>query len=356
MTSTSQLLDRIIHTRILNHTLFWAAMVVVLAYHGSLFGGNLRDNFINMLALLPVQMIAAYTLIYYQIPRWLSKRKYVLFILSLLLLAYLLSALARWSVINIAAPLMEVETLEETIVEILTDPMYLIQVFTTSVYIPAVLLFLLKMTKERFIQQNQLITLEKEKRTTELDFLKAQMNPHFLFNTLNNIYSLSKNKSERTPEMIIKLSEILNYTIYECNEATVPVMKEWELIENYVDLETLRYQDELSILLDAQVQNKEAQVAPLILISLVENAFKYSLKRVDGVPVIKIRLTENDSRLSFEVYNSKALNLPESKQKNRGIGVQNVKRQLDLLYPDRYTLEIKDTNEAYKVTLTINLS
>lgn len=355
MTSSSHILDRLINTRILSHIAFWVTVVLVLAYHGSLFGGNLGDNLINMLTLLPVQMIAAYALIYYQIPQWLNNGRYLAFGISLLILAYLLSALARLSVIHIAQPLMVVETLDESIGEILTDPLYLIQVFTTSVYIPAALLFLLKMTKERFAQQNQLITLEKEKRTTELDFLKAQMNPHFLFNTLNNIYSLAKNRAEQTPEMILKLSEILDYTIYECNEATVPVKKEWELIENYVDLETLRYTDELTIMLDEHVDDNEVRVAPLILISLVENAFKYSLKRVDDVPVIKVLLKVADRALNFEVFNSKAMNLPESKEEKQGIGVQNVRRQLDLLYPDRYTIDIEDRPDSYKVSLTIKL-
>lgn len=355
MLTFPHLLDRFLKARTLNHISFWMAVVFVLAYHGSLFGGNLRDNLINMLALLPVQMMAAYALIYYQIPQWLNNSRYLTFILSLAILAYLLSALGRLSVIYIAEPLIGVETLDETIGEILSDPMFLIKVFTTSVYIPAALLYLLKMTKERFAQQNQLITLEKEKRTTELDFLKAQMNPHFLFNTLNNIYSLAKNKAEQTPEMILKLSEILDYTIYECNEPSVPVMKEWELIESYVDLETLRYSDELTILLDEQVQNKEARVAPLILISLVENAFKYSLKQVQGVPVIKVKLVEEAGQLRFEVYNSKVADLPEYQEKKRGIGVQNVKRQLNLLYPDRHTLAINDIPDTYQVSLTIKL-
>lgn len=355
MSAPSNIFDRFIANRVLTHIGFWMSIVLVLAYHGSLFGGNLGDNLINMLVILPVQMIAAYALIYYQIPRWLNKGRYLLFIASLVVDAYLLSAMARWMVINIAQPIMGVDSLEETIVEILTDPVYLIQVFTISVYIPAALLYLLKMTKERFAQQNQLITLEKEKRTTELDFLKAQINPHFLFNTLNNIYSLSKHKAEQTPEMILKLSEILDYTIYECNEPTVPVMKEWELIESYVDLETLRYTDQLTILLDEQVDDKQVRVAPLILISLVENAFKYSLKRVDEVPVIKVLLAVTDGVLSFEVFNSKAMNLPESREHKRGIGVQNVKRQLDLQYPNRHSMDIEDKSESYKVSLTIKL-
>lgn len=355
MATQSHLLDRFLKARLLNHMVFWVVVVFGLAYHGSLFGGNLRDNSINMMALLPVQVVAAYVLVYYQIPQLFNKGKYLLFMVSLLGVAYVLSAMGKLSVLHIAQPLIGVEALDESLGEVLTDPVYLIKVFTTSVYIPAMSLFILKMTKERFMQQNLLITLEKEKQKSELDFLKAQMNPHFLFNTLNNIYSLSTNDSEKTPEMILKLSEILDYTIYECNEATVPVMKEWVLIENYVDLETLRYSDQLTILLEEQVDNKEARVAPLILISLVENAFKYSLKRVDGTPTIKVQLKVEDGLLNFEVFNTKGMNLPESQKKDKGIGVQNMKRQLELQYSHRHTIDIEDTPESYLVRLTIKL-
>lgn len=355
MPTSSTIFDRFLNARLLNHFVFWVAVVVGLAYHGSLFGGNIRDNSINMLALLPMQMIAAYTLIYYQIPNLYQKGRYLLFVISVLGLAYILSALGKISVIHIALPLIGVEPLEETLGEILTDPIYLIKVFTTSVYVPAVSLYLLKMTKERYIQQNQLILLEKEKQKSELDFLKAQMNPHFLFNTLNNIYGLSTSKSEKTPEMILKLSEILDYTIYECNEEGVPVMKEWALIQNYVDLETLRYHNELTILLEEEIDDKDASVAPLILIGLVENAFKYSLKLVEGTPVIKVLLKVADGKLTLEVFNTKPQNVPDAREKSKRIGVQNMQRQLDLQYPNEYTLKIDDQPDSYKVHLTINV-
>lgn len=355
MLRLSNIIDRYIKSRVVSHTSFWMFTVILLAYHGSLFGGNFKDNLLNMLALLPVQMLAAYSLIYYQIPQWLYKGYYLRFGLSLLIIAYLLAVLARLFVIFISEQLLGLDSFDETLWEILSDPVFLIKVFVTSVYIPAILLFLIKMTKERFEQQNQLITLEKERRITELDFLKAQMNPHFLFNTLNNIYSLSKRNSEHTSEMILKLSEILDYTIYECNDPTVPILKEWELIESYIDLETLRYSDELMIVLDKQIDDEEVKVAPLILISLVENAFKYSLKQVKDTPYIKVFLKVEKGMLTFEVINSKAENILNVKEEKRGIGVQNVKRQLSLQYPDRHIITINDQRDSYDVKLIINL-
>lgn len=329
--------------------------MVLLAYHGSLFGGNFGDNLINMVTLLPVQMVAAYLMTYIQVPKLLYKGKIILFIASSLLVAYGLAVLARLFIIHIANPISGIESLDETVGEIISDPIYLVRVFVVSIYIPAVLMFLIKMTGERFKQQRRLAILEKEKRTNELNFLKAQINPHFLFNTLNNIYSLSKNESESTSELILKLSDILDYTIYECRQETVPVIKEWELIENYVELEALRYGNELNVVLYQEINDSKSRVAPLILVSLVENAFKYALKGAGAPPTIKITLAVKGKLLTFEVANS--LPTPESDQSTskKGIGLQNVRRQLELFYEGKFSLEVDTKFKGYSVKLTIQL-
>jgi len=260
--SNNSHIDTFLSYRILNHIIFWVVTILITSYQGSLFGGTFTDNLVNMLILLPVQMIVAYLLVYWQIPQWAFLKKWIPFILSLFVVAYLAAVLARIITIYIAEPLIGI------------------------LYIPAFVLFLIKMTKERFINAQRVTVLQKEKQTAELNFLKAQMNPHFLFNTLNNIYSLAKNKSDQTPEMILKLSEILDYTIYECNDERVPIAKEWELIEHYVDLEALRYNKELDLTLNKYVDNDDSQIAPLILITIVENAFKFGLANAKQVPKI----------------------------------------------------------------------
>jgi len=350
----SKLIEWFNRSNVVSHIAFWIFIELLLAYHGSLFGGNFKDNLVNMLALLPVQMIAAYLLVYVQIPKLLYKKHTIQFILSFLIIAYLMAILARISIIYLAEPIIGTDSLNESIIEILSSPVFLIRVFVTSVYIPAIILFLIKMTKERFTQQNQLVVMEREKKTAELDFLKAQMNPHFLFNTLNNLYSLSKKKSEHTSEMILKLSDILDYTLYECRQDKVPVMKEWELIENYIELETLRYHDPLDIVLDQQIDDPRITIAPLILISLVENAFKFSLKTKIRIPRIDVRLKVENKELVLEVINSRVEDLQDSK-KNKGIGFQNLKRQLALLYPANHTICVKDQPDYYSVSLTIQL-
>lgn len=355
MSKISTYIDSFFRSRIVSHVAFWSLMLLILAYHGSLFGGNFRDNLINMACIMPMQMMAAYLMVYVQIPRWLYKRHWILFVLSSVVFAYFLSAMARLSVVYIAEPLINFESYDESLWEVLSDPMYLIKVYMVSVYLPTFLFFLIKMTKERFVQENRLIKLEKEKGVAELNFLKAQMNPHFLFNTLNNIYSLSQNNSENTSEMILKLSEILDYTIYECQAARVPMSKEWQLIENYVDLQAVRHTEQLMIVIDQDIDNEEEEIAPLILISLVENAFKHSLSQSQDVANIKIMLKVEQKALTFEVFNTISENSRAISPHKKGIGVQNVKRQLALQYPDRHSIQITAQPDSYKVILSIDL-
>jgi len=300
--------------------------------------------------------MVSYLLVYWQIPRWAFHKKWLPFFSSLIVVAYLAAVLARVITIYIAEPLIGIDDIKVPILEIMADPINLLKVYVVILYIPAFILFLIKMTKERFLNAQRFTVLQKEKKTAELNFLKAQMNPHFLFNTLNNLYALAKNGSEQTPEMIMKLSEILDYTIYECNDDSVKISREWELIENYVDLEALRYDKELDITLKKEIEDKDAQIAPLILITIVENAFKFSLANSRKIPQIKIDLRVKDNDLCFEVFNTKAVmkNLSNDKKK-KGIGVSNIKKQLALQYPSNHSIEVIESKEQYKVILKISL-
>ena len=350
-----EIIDQILKSRPVTHASFWIVMVFTLAYHGSLFGGAFKNNLINMLCIMPIQMLAAYFLVYVQLARWLMKGKWLIFVISLLSTMYVSSVLARLIIIYIAEPLIGYNGIDESLIEILSDPIYLIKIYLPSVYLPVLIFFLIKMTKDRFSQQHKLITLEKEKHAAELSFLKAQMNPHFLFNTLNNIYALAQNKSENTPELILKLSEILGYTIYECQEEHVSLVKEWELIENYIDLESLRHNNRLTIIIEKEINNTNAKIAPLILITLVENAFKFALKSHHESPEVKIQLQEVNNRLTFEVLNSKPKLNISLDDKHQGIGTENVRRQLELQYKNKHQFTMEEGIDWYHVNLVLQL-
>jgi hypothetical protein len=204
-----------------------------------------------------------------------------------------------------------------------------------------------------FKSERKAIKLEVEKLDLERDFLKAQLNPHFLFNTLNNLYGLSLRKDEHTPEVITQLSEMMRYTLYESNSKLVPLQKELDYLENYVKLEKMRYKQDANIVCEIHKDNLAGQmIAPLLTFTFVENAFKYGLrKRDDGF--IKMMISVNDNNFYFSVVNDKRR--MEKITRLGGIGIENARKRLQLLYPYRHTLSISDMDQAFSVELTINL-
>jgi len=196
------------------------------------------------------------------------------------------------------------------------------------------------------------LSIQKEKTAAELKALKSQLNPHFLFNTLNNIYSLSLDNSPKTSESIGKLSEILDYILYRCDSKFVPLDNEIKLLENYIDLEKLRYDDRLQVTFQKQVESN-VQIAPLVLLSLVENAFKHGAGEDGGSPIIYISLTAKQNLFTFVITNSLSETLTEKPKS--AIGLENIKKQLDLLYPNTYQLKIEKQANLFTVTLILKL-
>ena len=193
--------------------------------------------------------------------------------------------------------------------------------------------------------------LENEKLVSELAFLKSQINPHFLFNSLNNIYSLAYQKSEKTPEAILKLSEIMRYMLYESNENKVPLLEEIRYLKNYIELQKLRFKDKAYINFEVDEDIQDQKITPLILISFVENAFKHGVA-TDKENPITIVLNVSTNKLFFQVLNRKNT---QNKDETGGIGLQNVKRRLDLLYKGQYRLHIQDDKDIYSCELYLNL-
>lgn len=198
--------------------------------------------------------------------------------------------------------------------------------------------------------------IENERLTAELNFLKAQINPHFLFNTLNNLYYLAYTQSPNTTEVIAKLSQMMRYMIYDSNYQQVPLSKEIEYMQNYISLERLRLNSQIPIKFDIEGNPQEVLIAPLIFITFLENAFKHGVSNSHPGAWINILIRLSGKECIYQVENSKILSAkPESEQKS-GIGLQNVKRRLELSYPDRYKLVIEDKPDRYFVQLNITLS
>lgn len=202
-------------------------------------------------------------------------------------------------------------------------------------------------------QNNRILSLEKEKSQTELDLLKQQLNPHFFFNTLNNLYALSLQKSDKTPESILQLSELMRYTIYKGQEKTVKLSQELDHIDDYIQLQQIRLQKNLNFEFNKQVKNDQVDIAPLLLIVLIENAFKHGIEPADDTASLKLSLISNDNTLVFSCENSFD---PEEVNEIKGIGIDNLRKRLELLYPDRYTLEITTIANIFRAELKLQLT
>lgn len=194
--------------------------------------------------------------------------------------------------------------------------------------------------------------MEHERLNTELSLLKSQINPHFFFNTLNNIYSLAIVKSDETAASILKLSAIMRYVLTETEQKLVPLANEIEFLQNYINLQSVRLTPKvkLNVALDAAVNSR--QVAPLLFIPFVENAFKYGVSTVEPSE-ISISLAVEDHKIYFSVSNH-IVKAARSSTVNTGIGIANVKRRLELLYPGKHRLEINETSDLYSVNLEID--
>ncbi len=214
---------------------------------------------------------------------------------------------------------------------------------------PTLLLLVLKL----YAEKQRLLRLNEQKKTAELVALKNQLNPHFLFNTLNNLYALALKKSDDTPKVIQKLSEILDYILYRCNEEFVSLNKEIELIENYLSLEKIRYEDRVKISFSKNVTGQE-KIAPLLLLTFVENAFKHGVANEMNQANIDINISKKGAQLSFKVENSKP-KATENKEKRESIGLPNIKKQLELLYPKAYDLIIENNTSSFSANLKLDI-
>ena len=232
---------------------------------------------------------------------------------------------------------------------------YVIQVVTSNFFI-VVFLGMIRFAVDWFEFEARQKNVENERLTAELNFLKAQINPHFLFNTLNNLYYLAYTQSSNTTEVIAKLSQMMRYMIYDSNYALVPLSKEIEYMENYISLERLRLNDQIPIKFTIEGGNpQDFLIAPLIFITFLENAFKHGVSNNHPKAWVNVFIEIQGKECVYRVENSKIpFTKPEAGEKS-GIGLQNVKRRLELSYPGKHKLTVEDQEERYAVQLHIQL-
>ena len=202
-----------------------------------------------------------------------------------------------------------------------------------------------------FKQIKSIFKLRNEKEKTELLHLKSQVNPHFFFNTLNNLYGMmEKNSKER--EMVLKLSDMMRYSIYEGEKDWVTLKNELDYLQNYIELQEIRYHKKSDVQFNHHIENLDAKVMPLLFIILLENAFKHGLENLEKNAYIYIDFTESKNEVQFVIENNFEL---QQTQNQEGIGLKNLKRRLALVYPKKHSLSFDVNNNIYKVTLSLKL-
>jgi len=311
MEKIDTLIQKILQNRVLSHVLYWTASVLLWAIVGTFGNPEKLEPLVNKLCYLPGQLFATYSFIYYLLPKFAYKKKYLSFGIFFILSAYVSTVLARFFKIYVYESVLGRGQDKDSIIDILTNIPALLGQYILWVYFFTFFTVLVKLIKDHFEQKKKEESLKKDKATAELGFLKAQLHPHFLFNTLNNLYTLTLYKSDEAPDIVLKLAQILDYTLH---------------------------------------QDKNEGIA-------IQNAFKHGASGDHGRPKIHIDLRVKNDQLQFEVFNSK----PKVAQKDKtnfkkGIGMNNVKRQLVLLYANQHQFNIQETIDSYRVVLEINLA
>jgi len=217
---------------------------------------------------------------------------------------------------------------------------------------------LLKLSKSWFVVnqlQRELLEKEKQRVQEELKALKAQINPHFFFNTLNNIYSMSLDKDERLPGTVLQLSELMRYFLYESKEDLVPLSKEIQVLKDYIALQKIRSNEQLIVEALFENDTRQQKIAPLLLITFLENAFKHGAKGETGTTFINLTIRLANNLLTFSLENNKGKVDLVEKTDHKGLGLENVKRRLELIYPGRHQLSISDKGNSFAINLQLQL-
>lgn len=340
--------------KIVLHSVFWLLVLIFFSY---LLGAP-NEDLLNVgffsAFLLPVTMATTYTMIYYLIPNYLLPKRYLLFavysIYTLILSAFaiVISIFYGWVF------LMDMNSSE-------MPPVGRSLLFMmVAVYLVVVLVGAFTLLKQNYSSltenrslENKILEAQLKLKEQELHYLKMQVHPHFLFNTLNTMYGHALKKSEETPDMILKLSNLLDYLLYQVDKPAVSLKSEIEHIKDYIALEQMRFRDNIWVDMDLPLNTENITVAPMMLIPLVENSFKHG-EQIDGKLSIYIKLKVDEEMLWFSIKNSVKNKQPQNKLK--GIGLKNLEKRLELLYRDNHSLLIQRNGNSFEAQLSLTHS
>lgn len=331
----------------LHHLIFW---VLYFLFWVFLFrpGDTVTMIVLNSILIIVIHAIASYINLYILFPKLLKQRYYLYYIAAFLMTISLANTLHGLIIYGFnqfgSAQHPRIWTVEFYI----TNGMAI--AYTVAITMS------LKLVKQWYERDKQNKELQKLNTETELKFLKSQINPHFLFNTLNSLYALSLQKSDRTPELVLKLSDILRYVLYDSTEHMVPLDKEINYLKSYLDLEQIRYGDRVDIQLDIDGEVRGKEIAPLLFIPFVENSFKHGFGNNTLPGYLKIKISSDQEEIRVVISNSvNGKKASDSEEYSGGIGLANVRKRLKLLYPNTHRIELTETENSFEVTLLLKL-
>jgi two-component system, LytTR family, sensor kinase len=322
---------------------FWVSYILLSVYSFSQ-ATSISNSIIRILILLPIQVFLFYGCFSFLIPKYFEKKKITTFYLLLLLLI---------SIITIARLLLKKIIFENLDTgKIVFSEVTQFMIILISELVIVLISCLLAVAKQKYEYEKRYQQSQTQYLESELNYLKAQVSPHFLLNTLNNIYSFAVAKSAETPNAILKLSEILKYFLYESNKEKITIQREWEVIQSYISLFQLKCEHPLNIHTSFLISNNEKQVEPLLLMSLVENAFKHSGIGMQDDAFIRIDASTRNGNLLFNISNS-IFDANKTINEYGGIGLKNISKRLVMNYPNNHTLEVDETDKIFSVKVVI---
>jgi two-component system, LytTR family, sensor kinase len=334
--------------RISRHVLFWLVDLFNWLVVTSSFGRVGWREVYFFLLIVPLPMAATYFILYYLIPRLSGKDDKSKLFLWIIVVLIAMGCTIRAYRYFIVVPFLGLKPLD--IAEFWNVGMIIGEIFKwLAVISMAVAIKLIKSKTELQQKHDQ---LQQEKRIAELSFLKLQMHPHFLFNTLNTLYSETIRNSENAGKVVIHLSNLLRFMLEECNKPLISIEKEIKVIKDYIELEKLRHGDRLQVSLRVPESPADVMISPLLFLPFVENSFKHSLNNIRGQVHVAIDIALSDRELHLVVENDQSRN-PKINGYTKGTGIVNIRRQLDLLYHNEHSLTIDDRGDKYRISLLI---
>jgi sensor histidine kinase YesM len=339
--------------RYLRHIMFWTARLsywlFLMNSSRQMYHPPFLDNWMNVLRialrLTIIEIVITYTIVYWLYPVFLKRKKYfsftVLTIIFLSIMYYVMYLDSR-----IMHPVY------------LPHPFFIFWFrllnFTGSTLTATIVFIVIRIYINHYEKLEDRETLIQEKAEVEFQLLKAQVHPHFLFNTLNNIYSFALNRSPKAGELLSQLSGLMRYMIDECETNLIPLDRELKMLTDYISLEKVRYGDRLNIQMEIKGDYRNRKIAPLLMIPFVENCFKHGTSQMLEQPWVKLQIFTKDDILDFQLSNSKPVS-GSMFNGQHGIGLKNIQKRLELLYHDKSELHIHSTTDIFSVRMKVPL-